>query len=195
MAVPGFPLPSAKYRQRRGSHFLRPGLPNSPFCPVRLHPPAPLAATVPRLLKPYRKADARGLRTAVHVHTRNDETLTRRVMHGKRTDGEERPMNTSTKTAIPMIEAKSAKGPPSSERPQERDPGEFLPWLPCTLALDLPVVKFTVGDLLSLTNGSIVETAYHQSSDLPLRVNGQLVGWTEFEVVGERLAVRLTDLS
>ena len=57
------------------------------------------------------------------------------------------------------------------------------------------MVKFTVGDLLNLTQGSIVETAYHQSSDLPLRVNGQLVGWTEFEVVGERLAVRLTDLS
>jgi flagellar motor switch/type III secretory pathway protein FliN len=104
-------------------------------------------------------------------------------------------MNTSTQSAVPTIEAKSTKGPPSLERSQERDPGEFLPWLPCTLALDLPVVKFTVGDLLSLTNGSIVETAYHQSSDLPLRVNGQLVGWTEFEVVGERLAVRLTDLS
>jgi len=56
-------------------------------------------------------------------------------------------------------------------------------------------VKFTVGDLLSLERGSVVETAYHQSSDLPLRVNGQLVGWTEFEVVGDRLAVRLTDLS
>jgi flagellar motor switch/type III secretory pathway protein FliN len=104
-------------------------------------------------------------------------------------------MNTSTQSAVPTLEAKLTKGPPSLERPQERDPGEFLPWLPCTLALDLPVVKFTVGDLLSLTNGSIVETAYHQSSDLPLRVNGQLVGWTEFEVVGERLAVRLTDLS
>jgi flagellar motor switch/type III secretory pathway protein FliN len=104
-------------------------------------------------------------------------------------------MNTSTKSAVPTIEAKSTKAPASTERPQERDPGDFLPWLPCTLALDLPVVNFTVGDLLSLTNGSIVETAYHQSSDLPLRVNGQLVGWTEFEVVGERLAVRLTDLS
>lgn len=57
------------------------------------------------------------------------------------------------------------------------------------------MVRFTVGDLLRLTRGSIVETGYHQSSDLPLRVNGQLVGWTEFEVVGERLAVRLTDLS
>ena len=89
-----------------------------------------------------------------------------------------------------MIEAKSAVAPPAPDRPQDRDPGEFLPWLPCTLALDLPVVNFTVGHLLSLTKGSIVETAYHQSSDLPLRVNGQLVGWTEFEVVGERLAVR-----
>lgn len=94
-----------------------------------------------------------------------------------------------------MIEAKPAPGPQLVEKSQETDPCESLPWLPCTLALDLPVVKFTVGDLLSLTKGSIVETAYHQSSDLPLRVNGQLVGWTEFEVVGERLAVRLTDLS
>lgn len=104
-------------------------------------------------------------------------------------------MNSSTKPVVPVIEAKAAKGSPSPERPQEPDPSEFLPWLPCTLALDLPVVNFTVADLLSLTRGSIVETSYHQSSDLPLRVNGQLVGWTEFEVVGDRLAVRLTDLS
>src|ERR1700730_4468255 len=116
-----------------------------------------------------------------------------RTQTGPYTDG--RLMNTAPKSAIPMIEMKSAVPPPIPDRPQERDPGEFLPWLPCTLALDLPVVNFTVGHLLSLTNGSIVETEYHQSSDLPLRVNGQLVGWTEFEVVGERLAVRLTDLS
>jgi len=104
-------------------------------------------------------------------------------------------MKSSTNAAAPVIEAKTAKGPSLPERPQERDLGELLPWLPCTLALDLPVINFTVGDLLSLTRGSIVETSYHQSSDLPLRVNGQLVGWTEFEVVGDRLAVRLTDLS
>jgi flagellar motor switch/type III secretory pathway protein FliN len=99
------------------------------------------------------------------------------------------------KPTIPIIEAASPRNPPTQERPADRDPGEFLPWLPCILALDLPVVNFTVGDLLNLTQGSVVETTYHQSSDLPLRVNGQLVGWTEFEVVGERLAVRLTDLS
>jgi flagellar motor switch/type III secretory pathway protein FliN len=103
--------------------------------------------------------------------------------------------NTVTSAALPMTEAKLMQSPPVVEKHLDRDPSELLPWLPCTLVLDLPVVKFTVGDLLSLATGSIVETAYHQSSDLPLRVNGQLVGWTEFEVVGERLAVRLTDLS
>ena len=104
-------------------------------------------------------------------------------------------MNTAKSTALPMIEATRATGPQLVEKSHELDPCELLPWLPCTLALDLPVVNFSVRDLLGLAKGSIVETAYHQSSDLPLRVNGQLVGWTEFEVVGERLAVRLTDLS
>jgi flagellar motor switch/type III secretory pathway protein FliN len=104
-------------------------------------------------------------------------------------------MNTAMTSAKPAMEVKPAQGPQLVEKHPERDPAEVLPWLPCMLALDIPVVKFTVGDLLSLTRGSIVETAYHQSSDLPLRVNGQLVGWTEFEVVGDRLAVRLTDLS
>jgi flagellar motor switch/type III secretory pathway protein FliN len=106
-----------------------------------------------------------------------------------------RAMNTVTNLAVPAAEARLAPGPSLVDKHQERDPSELLPWLPCTLVLEIPVIGFKVGDLLGLTNGSIVETAYHQSSDLPLRVNGQLVGWTEFEVVGERLAVRLTDLS
>jgi len=104
-------------------------------------------------------------------------------------------MNTAMSTTMPIMEPKSPQGPQLMEKQAERDPFDQLPWLPCTLALDIPVINFTVGDLLNLVKGTIVETAYHQSSDLPLRVNGQLVGWTEFEVVGERLAVRLTDLS
>jgi flagellar motor switch protein FliN/FliY len=104
-------------------------------------------------------------------------------------------MNTAISTAMPVAEPRAASGPQLIEELQELDPLDIVPWLPCTLALDIPVVRFTVRDLLTLIKGSIVETAYHQSSDLPLRVNGQLVGWTEFEVVGERLAVRLTDLS
>lgn len=104
-------------------------------------------------------------------------------------------VNTAANPAVPPTAAHVAPGPQLVEKPPEKDPSEILPWLPCTLAVDLPVVRFRVRDLLCLTKGSVVETGYHQSSDLPLRVNGQLVGWTEFEVVGEQLAVRLTDLS
>jgi flagellar motor switch/type III secretory pathway protein FliN len=113
----------------------------------------------------------------------------------KQDNGEQTTMTSSIKSGATVIEAGPAKVSSATERPPEADPNESFPWLPCTIALDLPVMNFTVRDLLNLTRGSIVETSYHQSSDLPLRVNGQLVGWTEFEVVGDRLAVRLTDLS
>lgn len=80
--------------------------------------------------------------------------------------------------------------------PEAAAPSDLLdtmPWLPCTLTLEIPVVGFTIGDLLSLAKGSIVETACHHTSDVPLRVNRLLIGWTEFDVVGDRLAVRITE--
>ncbi len=72
---------------------------------------------------------------------------------------------------------------------------ETLPWLPCTLALDVPVLRFTVRALLELAPGAVLETNCHQSMDIPMRVNGLLMAWTEFEVVGDRLAARITDLA
>lgn len=75
----------------------------------------------------------------------------------------------------------------------DKDLLDTMPWLPCTLSLEVPAVRFTIADLLALTTGSIVETACHHTSDVPLRVNKVLIGWTEFEVVGDRLAVRITD--
>jgi flagellar motor switch/type III secretory pathway protein FliN len=86
----------------------------------------------------------------------------------------------------------NSAGSSAVARPASAD--ELLPWLPCTLGLEVPVVDFTVGFLLKLKPGSLVHTACHQSSDLPLNVNGVLMAWTEFEVVGERLAARITDL-
>ncbi len=77
--------------------------------------------------------------------------------------------------------------------PKASDLLDTMPWLPCTLTLEIPVVRFTIGDLLSLQKGSIVETACHHTSDLPLRVNQLLIGWTEFDVIGDRLAVRITE--
>jgi flagellar motor switch/type III secretory pathway protein FliN len=96
-------------------------------------------------------------------------------------------------TAAQKTETKPIEQTLPAPAPIEQDPLDTIPWLPCTLSVELPVVRFTIGDLLRLAKGSIVETACHQSSDIPLRVNRLLIGWTEFDVVGDRIAVRITD--
>lgn len=96
-------------------------------------------------------------------------------------------------SAVQKLEAAIHEpGAPASSAVGE-DLVDSMPWLPCTLSLELPVVRFTIGDLLKLGLGTIVETATHQTSDVPLRVNQLLIGWTEFEVVGDRMAVRITE--
>lgn len=66
--------------------------------------------------------------------------------------------------------------------------------LPCVLSVDVPLKNFTVRDLLRLESGSIVESKNVNGADVPVFVNSVLVSWAEVEVVGERLAIRLTEL-
>ena len=65
--------------------------------------------------------------------------------------------------------------------------------LPCELTLDLPVPDFTVSNLLRLESGAVLETKWANGDDVPIRINGELIAWSEFEVVGDRLAVRITE--
>jgi flagellar motor switch/type III secretory pathway protein FliN len=67
--------------------------------------------------------------------------------------------------------------------------------LPCLLTVELPVPGFTVADLVHLHRGRIVTTRWTVGQDVPLRVNGELIAWSEFEIVQSRLAVRLTELA
>jgi flagellar motor switch/type III secretory pathway protein FliN len=76
-----------------------------------------------------------------------------------------------------------------------KGPTERFPWLKCTITLDLAVVGFTIRGLLELRIGTVVETSCKATSDVPVRVNGTLIGWTEFEVIGNTLAVRITELA
>jgi len=66
--------------------------------------------------------------------------------------------------------------------------------LPCRLCVDLPLLQFTVRDLLRLERGLIVESKIVNGGDVPVYANKRLIGWAEFEVVGPRLAIRLTEL-
>jgi len=67
--------------------------------------------------------------------------------------------------------------------------------LPCQLTIDIPLPSFKVSDFLRLRAGSVISTEWCLSHEVPLRINGTLIGWAEFEGSGSRLAVRLTELA
>jgi flagellar motor switch/type III secretory pathway protein FliN len=67
--------------------------------------------------------------------------------------------------------------------------------LGCDLTVDLPMPHFKIADLLKLRQGSIVDAHWRVGQDVPLCLNGTLLGWIEFEVVSNNLAVRLTELA
>jgi len=93
------------------------------------------------------------------------------------------------------MDEKLISGASDAERKTTRDPDwEPLWWLPYELSLDLPVAKFTVRDLLQLRAGAIVPTCCSRGTEIPLRANGQLIGWAEFEPVGDHIGVRITEL-
>jgi flagellar motor switch/type III secretory pathway protein FliN len=62
------------------------------------------------------------------------------------------------------------------------------------LSVDMLLPGFTVGDALRLQRNSVIDSQWRVETDIPLRVNGRLIACGQFEVVGNRLAVRLTEL-
>ncbi|MGA2813061.1 MAG: FliM/FliN family flagellar motor C-terminal domain-containing protein [Candidatus Acidiferrum sp.] len=68
-------------------------------------------------------------------------------------------------------------------------------YLPCTISVDLPLRNFTVRDLLQLEAGSILESSNVNGADVPVVVNTQVIAWAEFEIVAQRIAVRITELA
>lgn len=67
--------------------------------------------------------------------------------------------------------------------------------LPCELVVELPLPNFKVSDFLKLQTGSVIAADWRLTRDVPLRANGNLIAWGEFDGSGSRLAVRLTELA
>ena len=67
--------------------------------------------------------------------------------------------------------------------------------LPMLLTASVPVPRFKVRDLLGLRAGKVLHTAWPSTADIPLAVGDTRLSWTEFEVVEQQLAVRLTRLA
>ena len=93
----------------------------------------------------------------------------------------------------------TARVAPAKPEPQPQDnlaqAIESFHWLCCQASSEIPVPRFTVGDLLNLRKGAVVQTASAAANDVPVRINGFVVGHGRFEVVGDKLAVRITEFA
>lgn len=82
----------------------------------------------------------------------------------------------------------------ASEETEEEARWKPVLGLLCELVVDLPLPGFKISDLLKVRAGSVINAHWQLGREVPLRLNGTLIGWSEFEVVGNKLAVRLTEL-
>ncbi len=76
----------------------------------------------------------------------------------------------------------------------ESDSWSEVMGIPCRLTAEFPITGLKVGDLLRLERGSIIDGHQNDSTPIPIWVNGVMLGWAEFDVVGKRLAIRVTEL-
>lgn len=67
--------------------------------------------------------------------------------------------------------------------------------MPVVLAVSIPVSHLTVRDLLGLCAGETIETTWGAIQEVPLKVGEVQVAWGEFEVVEQRMAMRLIRLA
>lgn len=71
---------------------------------------------------------------------------------------------------------------------------ERISALPVQLDVRIPLPDFRVSDLLTLAAGRVVASEWPSSNDVPLACGDVQLVWTEFEVVDQTLAVRVTRL-
>ena len=84
--------------------------------------------------------------------------------------------------------------PEAPHEPLSPNAWQEAAWLPCCLRAEIAVKGFTVGDLLTIEVGSIVDTGISTEANVNLSVNNALVGCGKLDLIADHLAVRVTEL-
>ncbi len=79
-------------------------------------------------------------------------------------------------------------------RIEEHPSWPVLARLRVTLRVGVALSRFKVRDLLALREGQVFESLSPATEDVPLKVGQVQLGWCEFEVLQQRMALRLTRL-
>jgi flagellar motor switch protein FliN/FliY len=79
-------------------------------------------------------------------------------------------------------------------RIEEHPSWETLAQLRVTMRAGVALDRFRVRDLLAMKEGQVFESLSPATEDVPVRVGQTQLGWSEFEVLEQRMALRLTRL-
>lgn len=90
--------------------------------------------------------------------------------------------------------AASALHVPTPSLPAATDPFASFLHIPAAVTIEADVISLTVRELFRLERGSIVTTSQPAGGNIPVHVAKSLIGWGEFQVFSDKLAVRLAEL-
>jgi flagellar motor switch protein FliN/FliY len=79
-------------------------------------------------------------------------------------------------------------------RIEEHPSWETLSEMRMKMRAEVPLSKFRVRDLLGLAEGQVFATLSPDTEDVPIRIGNVQLGWSEFEVVEQKMALRVTRL-
>lgn len=79
-------------------------------------------------------------------------------------------------------------------RIEEHSSWETLAHLRMTIRVGVALKYFRVRDLLAIEAGQVFESLSPATEDVPVTIGQVQIGWSEFEVVDQRMALRLTRL-
>ena len=77
---------------------------------------------------------------------------------------------------------------------EEHPAWETLSELKLSMRVVVEIEKFKVKDLLALKQGQVIRSCSPDTVEMVVMVGDMQLGWSEFEILGQQLAVRLTRL-
>ena len=102
--------------------------------------------------------------------------------------------------ANPLTEEIAAAGAPGERPGQEFDSSKRMTLnaatarVPVEIDVAVPIRNFRIRNLLALARGQVIATHWLEGEDMPLGARGAQLAWTEFEVIDQKLAARITRL-
>jgi flagellar motor switch protein FliM len=97
-------------------------------------------------------------------------------------------------TAAGVELVRSTPATPWMMRIEEHPSWTTLKQLQVTIRAGVELYRFRVRDLLALKAGQVFESMSPAVEDVPVKVGAVQLGWSEFEVLEQRMALRLTRL-